>query len=242
MTLLALMYHRAYAAQDGNAPAMLDAHFAHIAANYACVLPGEPVDSRAISVCISFDDAYFDFYAVVFPLLVKHRLRALLAVPPVVLRERATVSRELRLRALAVVDRAQPNYTGFCTWEELRELANSGHVEVAAHGFTHAPLDLKGIDLQTEVIMSGSVLGSRLGRPVHSFVLPYGRFNRDSLACVRQHYRHTFRIGGAANRSWAGGMLYRVGADGLTAPDEPFRPHRLAKYRARYYWNRLRGR
>ena len=55
---------------------MLDAHFAHISRQYRNVLPGEKLSVGALDVCLSFDDAYFDFYAIVFPLLKKHGLSA----------------------------------------------------------------------------------------------------------------------------------------------------------------------
>jgi len=242
VSLLALMYHRAQAGPHGNTPALLDAHFAYLAAHHACVLPGEPLEPDRLNVCLTFDDAYFDFYAVVFPLLEKHGLRALLAVPPIVVAERSAAAPEDRLRAGADVNYARPNYDGFCTWAELHELAHSGRVALAAHGFTHCRLDGPAVDLHTEIVVPQTLLATRLGVPVESFVFPYGRFSPVALRAVRQHYRHAFRIGGADNPGWGGPLLYRVNADGLTAPNAPFTARRRAAYRARYFWNRLRRR
>ncbi|MGC4072685.1 MAG: hypothetical protein QM760_09230 [Nibricoccus sp.] len=39
MNLLVLMYHRASAGKHGNSPEKIDAHFAHIARNFNCVVP-----------------------------------------------------------------------------------------------------------------------------------------------------------------------------------------------------------
>ena len=235
------MYHRAQAGRHGNAPEMLDEHFAHIAAHHICVLPGESLDSRKLNVCLTFDDGYFDFYAVVFPLLKKHGLRALLAIPPVVVRENCDATAAVRLQSVPDIAHADPYYGGFCTWPELREMAQSGRVTIAAHGFTHCPLDREGVDLHTEIELPQTLLEARLGQPVDSFVFPYGRFNRAVLQRVRQHYRHAFRIGGADNRGWGGSLLYRVNADGMTAPDALFTRPRQAGYRARHVWNQLRG-
>ncbi len=242
MRLLALMYHRARAGPLGNAPGMLDAHFAHIAAHFACVLPGGVLDSRRLNVCLTFDDAYFDFYAVVFPLLQKHGLRALLAVPPVVVREEVKASSLERLQANPDVDCVHPDYRGFCTWPELREMAQSGHVAIAAHGFTHRRLDQPDADLHTEIVVPQALLAARLGQPVDSFVFPYGRFHAAALQRVRECYRHAFRIGGADNSEWDSSLLYRVNADNMATADAHFTPARLALYRGRRYWNRLRGR
>ncbi|HWA08086.1 MAG TPA: polysaccharide deacetylase family protein [Opitutaceae bacterium] len=242
MTLLALMYHRARDGDFGNAPAMLDAHFAHIAAHYECVLPGEPLAPGRLNVCLTFDDAYFDFYAVVFPLLQKHGLRALLAVPPVVVREQVDAPTVKRLRANPSVEARHPHDGGFCTWPELREMADSGQVMIAAHGFTHCRLDDPRVDLQTEIEVPRQLLSARLGQPVDSFVFPYGRFGRAARERVRRCYRHAFRIGGADNAGWDSHLLYRVDADRMAAPDALFTSRRRAGYRARFFWNRLRGR
>jgi peptidoglycan/xylan/chitin deacetylase (PgdA/CDA1 family) len=242
MTLLALMYHRARAGLQGNAPEMLDAHFAHLAASYACVRPGDSLDPGRVNVCLTFDDAYFDFYAIVFPLLKKHRLSAVLAVPTNVVSEAAALSATERLRIEPDVNYLRPNYGGFCTWLELSEMVDSGHVTIAAHGTTHGRLDRAGVDLQQEIVASKTLLAERTGQAVDSFVFPYGRFGPAALALVRAHYRHAFRIGGADNANWQGGLLYRVTADEMQGPAALFTPGRRARYRVRRYWNRLRGR
>lgn len=241
MTLLALMYHQARPGPLGNAPEMLDAHFSRIAEAYRCVLPGEPLDPGRLNVCLTFDDAYFDFYAVVFPLLVRHGLRALLAVPPAIVAERASAPRARRLVAAVAQEGVPPDPEGFCTWSELREMTESGRVAVGAHGHSHCRVDRPGVDLETEVVLPRALLASRLGTPVESFVFPFGRFSRAALRKVRQHYRFAFRIGGGDNAGW-GGLLHRVRGDDLASPDAPFARRRRAAYRARRYWGRLRGR
>ena len=240
MSLLVLMYHRARAGRFGNAPEMLDAHFAHIARHHANVLPGDALRTDPLNVCLSFDDGYFDFYAIVFPLLKKHNLRALLAIPPGVVRERTDVAWATRLAAEPEDAFADPDKGGFCTWSELEELASSGHVTIAAHGFTHRRLDDPEADFAIEVDASKKNLASRLSQPVESFVFPFGRFSRSALQRTKENYRYVFRIGGALNRSWDGRLLYRVDADGMESPSSLFSPRRLARYRTRNLWNRVR--
>jgi peptidoglycan/xylan/chitin deacetylase (PgdA/CDA1 family) len=232
MRLLVLMYHRARAGRFGNAPAMLDAN----------VLPGEPLAPGALNVCLSFDDATFDFHAIVWPLLKKHGLRALLAVPPGLVREGVAAPPAERLAIEPELGFAEPERGAFCTWPELAELAASGHVAFAAHGFTHRRLDEPAINLDLEVRESKTLLAARLGQPIESFVFPFGRTSRSALDAANQNYRHTFRIGSASNRGWHASALYRVDADRMATPTALFAPARLAAYRARYFWNRLRGR
>jgi peptidoglycan/xylan/chitin deacetylase (PgdA/CDA1 family) len=241
MSLLVLMYHRARPGRDGNSAEMLERHFRHIAAHCRNVLPGDALAAGAPNVCLSFDDGYFDFQTVVFPLLRKFGLRALLAISPAVLREWVEASPEERLAVPTEECFIHPRRGGFCTWPELQAMADSGHVAIAAHGYTHARLDLPAANLATEVHLPKIVLDSRLPRPTESFVFPFGRYSRKSLEETRTAYRYVFRIGSAANQGWDDGLLYRICADGMSAPSEHFSSGRMAIYRARFFWNRLRG-
>jgi len=238
--LLALMFHRAQAGPLGNPPEMLDAHFAHIAGHYPCVLPGEPLTPGRLNVCLTFDDGYFDFHRIVLPLLEKHRLRALLALSPGLIMERTSLPDDARLRLTADCPVPHEIAGGLCTWAELREIAASGLVAFAAHGMTHARLDDPAADLNREISDPGLVLASKLIVRVDSFVLPFGRWAPRSLQAAQSHYPHVFRIGQALNSGWRAPLLYRVGADNLSAPDAPFTPASLRRYRVRAWWNRLR--
>jgi peptidoglycan/xylan/chitin deacetylase (PgdA/CDA1 family) len=236
------MYHHAREGQFGNSPEMLDAHFAHISARYRCVLPGEPLAAGELNVCLSFDDGYLDFYTVVYPLLRKYELRAVLAVSPQLIREPAETTAPWRpQRHPFELVEASPERE-FCHWDELGELAASGIVSIAAHGLTHVRLDGREVDVDQEVVQPQHTLAGRLDRPILSFVFPFGRFSPRILRSVRDQYLYAFRIGGADNAGWDSHLLYRVSADCLQAPDEPFRPGRLRIYRLRRLWNRLRAR
>ena len=117
----------------------------------------------------------------------------------------------------------------------------SGHVQVAAHGFTHTRLDGEGSPLETEIDAPQTLLGARCAQAVESFVFPFGRFSPQTLAHSRRRYRYVFRIGGASNRRWDHRLLYRVDADRMSSPTALFSRARLMRYRARRIWNRLRG-
>lgn len=241
MNLLVLMYHRSQAGRHGNPVEMLDAHFEHLARHHVNVLPGERLKRDRLNVCLTFDDGYFDFHARVFPLLRKHGLRAVLAVPPNFIRDEVSTSTEQRVSLEAETAFADPASGGFCTWSELKEMARSGQVSIAAHGSTHVRLDEPDADLPAEIDYPQQMLEKKLGHAVESFVLPYGRYSRRAVARAMRRYRHVFRIGGAINDSW-NGLLYRVDADAMESPHALLTPPRLAAYRVRRVWNRLRGR
>lgn len=240
MSVLVLMYHRARAGRHGNPPEMLDAHFSYLASHHPNVLPGDWLTPGILNVCLSFDDGYFDFYATVFPLLRQHRLRALLAIPPAVIRDSVTGKTDERLTIDSDEAFARPERGGFCTWTELEEMVASGHVTIAAHGYSHQRLDSPAANLEIEINAPQTLLAARFSQPVDSFVFPFGRYSARSLAYTKRCYRHAFRIGGALNRSWKSRLLYRVDADGMENPWSLFSPGRVARYRARGLWNRLR--
>jgi peptidoglycan/xylan/chitin deacetylase (PgdA/CDA1 family) len=58
------------------------------------------------------------------------------------------------------------------TAEELAELARDGH-EIAAHGWSHAPLDCPA-DLQREIVDSRTALAAAVHSDVRTFAYPYG--------------------------------------------------------------------
>lgn len=234
------MFHRVRPGRLGNAPETLDAHFAHIAESFSCVLPGEPLDPARLNVCLTFDDGYFDFYHVVLPLLEKHGLRALLAIAPGLIAESCDLPAAERLRLPDGLENPHEASGGLCTWPELREVAAGGRVAFAAHGMTHSRLDDPAADLNREISDPGLVLAGKLVVRVDSFVFPHGRWSARALSAAKANYPHVFRIGQALNSGWNASLLYRVSADNLETPGAPFAPAALRRWRLRAWWNRLR--
>jgi peptidoglycan/xylan/chitin deacetylase (PgdA/CDA1 family) len=241
-TLVVLMFHRVWPTGDATPPDELGTLFEDIAQRRHCVMPGEPLRSDRLNVCLTFDDAYYDFYHTVLPLLRRYGLRALLAVPSGLIPE--TMHAPAAERLVAAGDASNPEYVtpALCTWQELQEVADSGHVAIAAHGRTHRRLDAADCDLDREIIADGALLAQRLRVPVESFVFPYGQYSPEALACVRANYRHAFRIGKASNTGWDETVLYRTGVAGVGDPEQFFSSEALRRWRWRRWWNRLRGR
>lgn len=61
-----------------NSDAMIESHLKLISQRFTTVFPGDELTNN--SICLTFDDAYYDFYHYVFPLLKKYNLKTLLAV------------------------------------------------------------------------------------------------------------------------------------------------------------------
>lgn len=115
-------------------------------------------------IIITFDDGYGDFYTDVFPILKKYNISATAYI----------ISGGL--------DR--PNYM---TTAQLKEVAESGLVEVGAHTVHHR--NLKSIpvtEAKLEIEKSREDLENLLGIKVVSFAYPYGGFNDEVAQLVKK--------------------------------------------------------
>ena len=111
-------------------------------------LPGKPV-------VLTFDDGYRDFYTDVYPILKKYHIKA-----------------------TAYIITGFLGYPNNMSAAEVKEIADSGLVEIGAHTVHHAWL--KGLPQQTlsyEVNQSKKTLEELTGKPVVSFAYPYGVFD-----------------------------------------------------------------
>jgi peptidoglycan/xylan/chitin deacetylase (PgdA/CDA1 family) len=205
------------------------------------VLPGEPLDRKRLNVCLTFDDAFFDFYQSVFPLLKKYSVRAMLAVSVKYIvddtiapaADRLSIPHEESQR-----EGVYQNSVPYCTWKELKEMAESGLVSIASHSYSHCVISNDGsVDLDLELVQSKRILEEKLGVDVLTFVYPYGKFDPALLPMVQGTYTYAMRIGNAINTSWgnATGVTYRINADGMKDPCVLF----SSKNMFGYYWKLL---
>ena len=157
---------------------------------------GKPLPAKA--VLLSFDDAYLSFYTRVYPLLREFRFPAVLGVVgkwidnpsggPVLYGEKGTV----------------PD-ASFPTWSQLREMADSGLVEMASHTYDlhhGVPANPQGnlqfaatartydattgsyegdaswrARVRADLANSASVIKREIGRSPRAIVWPYGSYN-----------------------------------------------------------------
>lgn len=231
--LLTLLYHRIGKGKYANAPELFCEHLRYIKEHFSVVLPGEFLPKRKLSLCLSFDDATYDFYHYVFPLLKSLNLRALLGVPTRYIVETTTVASHERLAVpytLAMQDGFHDTKIPFCTWQELEEMVTSGHVEVASHSYMHCNLTFPFVDLEREVIRSKEMIEARLPQAVSSFIYPFGKTNKKVHAFVSKYYPYSFRIGSRLNFGWGDSKkpLFRILGDQLSTPRQPFAPLKIA--------------
>lgn len=176
---------------------------------YPLILPGEKME-RSVQLCLTFDDATCDFYHFIFPLLKELKMRALLGVPTHWILNKSDMPWEKRL------DFTDPFASAhhFCTQDELKEMVESGWVELASHSHTHRDMTtLSGGDLEEELVKPLEILENFLGKKPTTLIYPYGKMDPRVQRVASKHYPYCMRIGNAANFSWSS-LLYRIPMDG----------------------------
>lgn len=244
--LICPLYHRVDKEVYSNSREIMDAHLRHIARNFNVVLPGEPLRRHKLNVCLTFDDAFFDFYHLVFPLLQMYSLRAVLAVPVKYILEDTSVPAEARLSTPHEESHLEGVYqqqAPYCTWKELKEMAESGLVAIASHSYSHSAVRSDGsVDLQIELAQSKLILEKKLGIPVHTFIFPYGTYDKTAFSIVQSNYDFAMRIGNAINMSWRNttGVTYRINADCMKDPYDLFKTGNMIGYYWKLFTNTIR--
>lgn len=116
------------------------------------------------SIILTFDDGYEDFYTDVFPILKKYKVPAVQYV------------------ISGFID--QPNYMKD---RQLREVIESGLVEIGAHTVDHRNLKhLSDLDAEWEISQSKKDLQEKYHILVDAFAYPYGGYNDHTPAFVRK--------------------------------------------------------
>ena len=210
------MYHRVTQTSCGQQSGAFLRHLTHLAKHYPIVVPGDALDKQRINICLTFDDAYFDFYHHVFPLLQKQNIRAVLAIPAGLILEDTDFSNETRLevpyqQALG----AYQTHGTLCTWKEITEMVSTNLVVPASHGLTHQRLTHLDDISEQEIVYSKQLLQEKTQREIDTFVYPYGTMTRSVNRFVNQHYRYAMRIGSASNVGWKNmhQVMYRINAE-----------------------------
>jgi peptidoglycan/xylan/chitin deacetylase (PgdA/CDA1 family) len=225
------MYHHVNSDRCSNDYAIFESHLAFVSKHYVSVFPSlNTLEKKAI--CLVFDDGYYDFYTLIFPLLKKYKLKALLGVIPSVTLDNCSTKAEIRLKPEH--NHLFENYKDgtFCSYEELKEMQDSGFVQIASHSLTHKNLLEKDIDLKSELQLSQSILEEKLNTKIESFIFPFGKYNQDILNETKKYYKYAFRIGNGINKDFHGvnGVIYRIDADNLKDASSIFNFFNILKY------------
>jgi peptidoglycan/xylan/chitin deacetylase (PgdA/CDA1 family) len=153
-----------------------------------------PLPEKA--VVITIDDGYRSVYEVAFPILRKYGFKA-------------TVY-------------AYSDFTGggmALTWEQMREMLDSGLIDVQSHSKSHTSMSLNPGEsvnaayrerVAREISVPEAALADRLGRPIRHFAYPYGDTSPTVLSLLEERgYLTAVTVQRGGNPSFADPLLLR---------------------------------
>lgn len=110
---------------------------------------------------LTFDDAFEDFFEVAFPVLEKNEIPSTIFVP--------TAFIETGLNMIE----SKPH----CSWQQMRQMRDSGLMEFQSHGHSHKHIKQMGLEtLKNDLITSKKIIESNLNTIVDMFAYPGGKF------------------------------------------------------------------
>lgn len=239
------MYHQVLDPANSSCAVAFKQHLLYLKDNYPIIRPGDPVIKNALNICLTFDDAYFDFYHYVFPLLQQLKIPAVLGIPTGLIKEVATVNTKARLAVKypAGLGTDQQNQDPLCTWQEIKEMSASGYVQAASHSHNHVALTDPNIELTIELKQAKFMLEQKLATNIDTLIYPFGKTSRQVNQLAKQYYKYIIRIGSALNSDWHArdGLIYRINADLLWQRNLYITKSFLIKAQLKYWLNYSRG-
>lgn len=147
----------------------------------------EHIDEIEKPVMLTVDDGYLDNYTEMFPLLQKYNAKA----------------------TIFVITKSIGTHPLYFNWEQAREMADSGLVEIHSHTVSHPNLDeLTYEEQRYELEQSQLDILRNLGRESYAFCYPSGRYNADTTALLPEYYNFALRMSG--NDCYTGGDPYNL--------------------------------
>lgn len=228
--LISTMYHNIGTDKYSNNIDVFKQHLIYIKNNFNIVLPSDKLNGT--DICLTFDDAFYNFYEYVFPLLNELNIKVILAVPTKFILDDTEELKENRLSI-----KHDDTYTNipkapFCTFKELKEMSDSGLVQIASHSHNHINLN-ECNSVEFELQKSKEILEQKLSIKCDIFIFPFGKYNNEVLEETRKYYKFMFRIGNATNKDFDGikDVIYRINADDLKDEKDIFSFKNMLKYK-----------
>jgi len=134
-------------------------------------------------IMLTFDDGYENNHRFLFPLLKKHKMKAVIYILADRKHKTNFWDEPMGEAEHALLKPAQ-----------ILEMQKSGLVEFGSHSFNHGRLiSLKKAEQEKQITGSKKVLETFLKKPVHSFAYPYGAFNEE-IKKMTQAAGYTFGL------------------------------------------------
>ena len=138
-------------------------------------------------VIITFDDGYLDMYTIAYPIMKARGIKSNMYIIT------SWLDGEV-----------------YMTPQMVKELSDSGLVEIGSHTLNHVHLNsLSYEEQEKELVESKQYLENLIGKEVITIAYPYGQRNIDTLNIAKNYYRFAVTTEGGANysKTYAGSSL-----------------------------------
>ncbi len=165
-----------------------------LGAGYRLVTISELISQSQREKCaaITFDDGYASVYRYAYPLLQKYQAKATLFVTVGFLAGNTRPPWGIKDARLCRAFSRTASLWDPCTWDEIKEMAQSERMEIGSHSQTHRLLGrLAPEEALEEMIASRQTLEKHTGKKVTIFSYPfgvgrYGAYRAESASCLSQ--------------------------------------------------------
>lgn len=125
-------------------------------------------------VILTFDDGFLDFYTNAFPLFKKYNMRASLYVV-----------KDFTVKG------------GYCNIDQIKEMEESGLIDIQSHTVTHTRLATLNLDqIKSELIDSKTYLKEKIGKDSTVICYPYGSYDKRVLEQAKENYKYGLAMDG----------------------------------------------
>jgi peptidoglycan/xylan/chitin deacetylase (PgdA/CDA1 family) len=126
------------------------------------------------SVCLTFDDGYYNNYERIFPVLQKYNIPATIFLSTKYMTPSNGDEIDLKIGER------------FLSWGEVRGMANHG-IHFGSHGYEHCDLTrLPEKDVLEEILRSKKLIEENLSGKIRYFSYPYGKYDKKTQGLVKR--------------------------------------------------------
>lgn len=153
----------------------------------------KPLPEKA--VLLTFDDGFRSVYERAVPIMKKYGIKGNIFLPTKYVDE---------------------NDFHYMSWEQLREVCESGDFSVAAHTYSHVDIrNLSENEFSAETQIPNKRIEEQLGIATKAFCMPYGKYDKKSIKLLKKYggysYIFTSLYGTADEKKLSKKLLPRIG-------------------------------